>query len=64
MCKKQAANPEWKPEPFPEPRTIPDKWEASALDDLRKNAAGKMSSPDEWKPEPFPEPRGLPWRKD
>ena len=51
---------DWKPEPFPEPRTIPEGWNASVI-------SGEETSPEDeshtdWQPDPFPEPRSYPWR--
>jgi hypothetical protein len=53
--------PDWMPEPFPEPRTIPEGWESTALQDYDKNRLPQETPFDDWKPEPFPEPRMLPW---
>jgi hypothetical protein len=51
---------DWSPEPFPEPRTIPENWHAEALSEKRKPA--EQSAPeDDWMPDPFPEPRSFPW---
>jgi hypothetical protein len=59
MTKKDKPQTDWSPEPFPEPRTIPENWNAAALSE-KKNA--KQAVPkDDWKPEPFPEPRSFPW---
>ena len=58
-------NPEekkdWKPEPFPEPRTIPEGWNPSAFDDQTSDQDTEDTT-EEWKPDPFPEPRSFPWR--
>jgi hypothetical protein len=52
---------DWNPEPFPEPRTIPEGWNASAFSD-EKTASQQDDPGAEWKPDPFPEPRMFPWR--
>lgn len=55
-------NPEdWTPEPFPEPRTIPEGWHAAALENKKSDA--EEDPADDWKPEAFPEPRMFPWDK-
>ena len=60
MTKTEKSQTDWIPEPFPEPRTIPAGWNASALS--KKKEAPKQETPeDDWKPEPFPEPRMFPW---
>lgn len=51
---------DWTPEPFPEPRTIPENWNASALSE-KKATPKQETNDDDWKPEPFPEPRSFPW---
>jgi len=51
---------DWTPEPFPKPRTIPEGWNASALNEKRETPEQETLS-DDWKPEPFPEPRMFPW---
>ncbi len=51
---------DWTPEPFPEPRTIPEGWNASALSEKRETSVQEPRA-DDWKPEPFPEPRMFPW---
>jgi hypothetical protein len=51
--------PDWTPDPFPEPRTIPENWHAAALSE--KKATAQPSPTDDWKPDPFPEPRSFPW---
>lgn len=51
---------DWTPEPFPEPRTIPKNWNASALSEDEVNPE-KEDTTAEWKPDPFPEPRSFPW---
>ena len=51
---------DWTPEPFPEPRTIPENWNSSAFSD-EKEKQEQEESTDEWKPDPFPEPRSFPW---
>ena len=56
-------NKDWTPEPFPEPRTIPEGWNASALS-KKKETVQKETPEDDWKPEPFPEPRMFPWGSD
>lgn len=51
---------DWSPEPFPEPRTIPEGWNASVF--TEKRSAREQENPaNEWKPDPFPEPRMFPW---
>ena len=52
---------DWTPEPFPEPRTVPEGWNSAAFEE--KEPAAKETPVDDWKPEPFPEPRGLPWSR-
>jgi hypothetical protein len=53
-------NQDWTPEPFPEPRTIPEGWNAAAFS--QKRAVPEQNDPsDDWKPEAFPEPRFFPW---
>lgn len=59
MTTDQNPTPEWIPEPFPEPRTMPEGWHAEALQS--KKPAQKVAPDDDWKPEPFPEPRMFPW---
>ena len=62
---KKTENPkdDRKPEPFPEPRTIPEGWNASVFTD--KDSATENADPKtEWKPDPFPKPRGFPWRSN
>jgi hypothetical protein len=54
-------NHEWKPEPFPEPRTIPEGWNASVISDKGKTQDAPDAEND-WQPDPFPEPRSYPWR--
>ena len=61
MTKKEKTQPEWTPEPFPEPRTIPEKWNATALSEKKKASQKEKVEEDDWKPEPFPEPRMFPW---
>ena len=56
-------NKDWTPEPFPEPRTIPEGWNAAAFSDKKTNRV-KEESADEWKPDPFPEPRMFPGVSD
>ncbi len=51
---------DWTPDPFPEPRTVPEGWHAEALES-KKPVTKKKTADDEWKPEPFPEPRTFPW---
>ena len=51
---------DWTPDPFPEPRTIPEGWDASAFSE-DKNKQGQDEPAAEWKPDPFPEPRMFPW---
>jgi hypothetical protein len=53
-------NKDWTPEPFPEPRTIPEGWNSSALSDEKSNQENSDAAAD-WKPDPFPEPRMFPW---
>lgn len=51
---------DWTPEPFPEPRTIPEGWNADAI--VENGSTDNDKSDDtEWKPDPFPEPRSFPW---
>ena len=53
-------NKDWTPEPFPEPRTIPEGWNASVLSE--KRTIPEQDDPaSDWKPDPFPEPRMFPW---
>jgi hypothetical protein len=59
---------EWKPETFPQPRTIPTGWETSAFfmaaDKEIDEAGDSVSSSEEvktdWVPEKFPKPRTYP----
>ena len=51
---------EWTPEPFPEPRTIPERWNAAAFSE-KKSEQDQNDSADDWEPDPFPEPRMFPW---
>jgi len=60
MKKDNQPQSEWTPEPFPEPRTIPENWHAAALSE-KKEVTKKELPEDDWKPEPFPEPRSFPW---
>ncbi|MFC1997721.1 hypothetical protein ACFLXI_08990 [Chloroflexota bacterium] len=60
MCKKENPQPDWTPEPFPEPRTIPKGWDPSAFSEKNPSKEQDDSAP-EWKPDPFPEPRMFPW---
>ena len=60
MTTNQNPVPDWTPEPFPEPRTMPEGWHAEALQS-RKPAPEATPVDEEWKPEPFPEPRTFPW---
>ena len=54
---------DWTPEPFPEPRTIPEGWNAAAF--LEKKATQRQEeSAEDWQPDPFPEPRMFPWTSD
>ena len=59
MCSKNNPQTDWKPEPFPEPRTIPQGWDPSAFDE--PNPGHDESSTPDWKPDPFPEPPAFPW---
>jgi len=53
-------NKDWTPEPFPEPRTIPEGWNADAFSE--KETTQERDEPvTEWKPDPFPKPRMFPW---
>ncbi len=52
-------NLDWTPEPFPEPRTIPEGWVGDAL--AEKKPSAEILPEDDWKPDPFPEPRMFPW---
>jgi hypothetical protein len=61
MTKKEKTQTEWKPEPFPEPRTVPAGWNSAAFEEKEK--AEKETPADDWKPEPFPEPRSFPWKR-
>lgn len=54
---------DWTPEPFPEPRTIPEGWDASALSE-KKISPDQNELAADWKPDPFPKPRIFPWRSD
>jgi hypothetical protein len=60
---KKTENPknDWTPEPFPEPRTIPDGWNASAFS-VKDSNLENTNPETEWKPDPFPKPRSFPWR--
>jgi hypothetical protein len=61
MCKEETKpTPEWTPEKFPEPRTVPKNWNAAAFE-AEKEVADEEIPEDDWKPEPFPEPRMFPW---
>jgi hypothetical protein len=51
---------DWTPEPFPEPRTIPEGWHAAAFLEKAVKSDGSDSA-SEWQPDPFPEPRMFPW---
>ena len=63
MKKNENPKKDWTPEPFPEPRTIPEGWNASAFSE--KEVAPEKDDPKtEWKPDPFPKPRIFPWRSD
>jgi len=53
-------NKDWTPEPFPEPRTIPEGWNPSAFV-AKKDTPEKDEPTTEWKPDPFPQPRMFPW---
>jgi hypothetical protein len=59
MKKNEQPQADWTPEPFPEPRTVPEGWHAAAFEE--KKPATKEPPADDWKPEPFPEPRSFPW---
>ena len=59
MKKKDKAQTDWTPEPFPEPRTIPAGWHADALES--KKPIVEETPVDDWTPEPFPQPRSFPW---
>ena len=61
MNENNTNNPEWTPEPFPEPRTIPTGW-ASGFEAARpQNLIVKAASEaEEWQPEAFSEPRTFP----
>jgi len=61
MTTNQTPAPEWEPEPFPEPRTMPEGWHAEALKSRKPTKPEALA--DDWKPEPFPEPRTFPWDK-
>ena len=63
MKNTENPNNEWKPEPFPEPRTIPEGWNASAFSEKDSNSE-IGNSKEEWKPDPFPKPRSFPWRSN
>jgi hypothetical protein len=51
---------DWTPEPFPEPRTIPEGWNASVFSE-KETSQEKEDSASDWKPDPFPKPRSFPW---
>ena len=62
------AKKDWSPEPFPEPRTYPKLWDASALNSSNGHSAHQepdtmQTTPQDdagWKPEKFPKPRTYP----
>jgi hypothetical protein len=63
MKKNENPKNDWTPEPFPEPRTIPEGWNSSAITDMESGS--KNENPNaEWKPDPFPKPRSFPWRSN
>ena len=59
---------DWKPEGFPQPRTIPNGWETSAFfmsagketDEPGDAPTGPEEVKTDWKPEKFPKPRTFP----
>jgi len=59
---------DWKPEAFPQPRTIPSGWDTSGLSDTKPNGQQdsqhtqpkKENSAEDWVPEKFPKPRTYP----
>ena len=59
MTKKDKVKKDWTPEPFPEPRTVPDGWHTEDLGN--KKSKDKNAPAEDWKPEPFPKPRTFPW---
>ena len=60
MSKTENPKNDWTPEPFPEPRTIPEGWNASVFSE-KETSQEKEDSTSDWKPDPFPKPRSFPW---
>jgi hypothetical protein len=63
--------PMWHPETFSEPRTVPKKWDVSALQPpplppYQGGSGGILRQPNdsEYHPDPFPEPRTFPTQWD
>jgi hypothetical protein len=55
--------PEWNPEPFPEPRTIPSGWVTGFEETHSQNAvlaALQANNHADWQPEAFSQPRTFP----
>jgi hypothetical protein len=48
----------WTPDPFPQPRTVPSGWDASAL--AVPTPETSVPGLTEWPPEDFAEPRTMP----
>jgi len=64
--RKRIMNPEevdpGRPDPFPEPRTIPSGWDAASLSNAEpdEDVPGVEIEVPAWPPEPFREPRTIP----